>query len=446
MKKTPLEAWIKNKIQSGQGSADFSACLESRKLERIKSVLREVKEASPFYRDRLKGIDPEALGSLSDFGILPFTSAEDLQNRGSEMVCVSQNRISRIVTLPTSGTTGNPKRVFFTEEDQELTIDFFRHGMGTFTDPKDKVLILMPGERPGSVGDLLSLALKRLGARGYIHGPAVSLKGAWETLYEVNPEIIVGFPRQIGALVKYGIYMGYSPRKLKTVLLSADYVPNSLVSIISEHWKCPVHEHYGMTEMGLGGGVTCSALDGYHMREADMHIEVINPATGNPAEEGDTGEVVFTTLTRKGMPFIRYRTGDIAGKVPGPCPCGSVLPRLGKVRGRTDRNFILRNGTVLAASDADEVILSREDILDYSGFLKTEAGKEIIELQVKQLPGRHQNIKTFIEKHLEKSADFSANTNKEETQVRIIVETTQDKVFPGPVKGLFSDLRELRHE
>ena len=89
-----------------------------------------------------------------------------------------------------------------------------------------------------------------------------------------------------------------------------------------------------MTEMGLGGGVECQARRGYHLREADLYFEIVHPQTGEPVTEGETGEIVFTTLTRQGMPLIRYRTGDLSRFIPGQCPCGTTLRTLEKVTRR----------------------------------------------------------------------------------------------------------------
>ncbi len=114
--------------------------------------------------------------------------------------------------------------------------------------------------------------------------------------------------------------------------------------LLEETFGCCVYEHYGMTEMGLGCAVSCGYGRGYHVREADLYIELINPITGQVVEgEGrkpgysNYGEIVFTTLTRKGMPFIRYRTGDFSRWILEPCPCGSVLKRLDKVAPREEK-------------------------------------------------------------------------------------------------------------
>jgi phenylacetate-coenzyme A ligase PaaK-like adenylate-forming protein len=98
-----------------------------------------------------------------------------------------------------------------------------------------------------------------------------------------------------------------------------------------------VYEHYGMTEMGLGGAMACEKRDGYHPREADLLFEIIDPCTGEVLPEGEYGEIVFTTLTRQAMPFIRYRTGDFSRWLPGLCGCGSILKRLDKVGDREER-------------------------------------------------------------------------------------------------------------
>ena len=92
-----------------------------------------------------------------------------------------------------------------------------------------------------------------------------------------------------------------------------------------------------MTEMGLGCAVSCGELIGCHIRESDLYLEIIDPKTGQVLPDGEEGEVVFTTLTRKGMPFIRYRTGDWSSFINEPCQCGSILKRISRVGDRQAR-------------------------------------------------------------------------------------------------------------
>jgi phenylacetate-coenzyme A ligase PaaK-like adenylate-forming protein len=147
--------------------------------------------------------------------------------------------------------------------------------------------------------------------------------------------------------------------------LSTDYVPRAISKTLEEVWGCRVFNHYGMTEMGLGGGVECEALDGYHLREADLYFEVVNHETGEACSDGALGEVVFTTLTRRGMPLIRYKTGDIARIIPQPCPCGSALQRMERVLGRWDGAIRLGPAHTLTLSNMDEALFRLPGLLDY---------------------------------------------------------------------------------
>jgi hypothetical protein len=128
------------------------------------------------------------------------------------------------------------------------------------------------------------------------------------------------------------------------------------------------HNHYGMTEMGLGGGVECQARRGYHLREADLLFEIVDPASGAPLPEGEAGEVVVSTLTREGMPLIRYRTGDAGRFLPGACPCGTALRTLERVTHRLDGRLALGRAT-LTMADLDEAIFPLAGVIGFSAAL-----------------------------------------------------------------------------
>ena len=357
-----MDDWIKRKIGLADAEKLTREALESYQLKKLVETLQWVQRNSSFYKKLFNGIDPDSFTSLKDIERIPFVTEQDLREKAKEMLCVRDAEISRIVTLETSGTTASPKRVYYTEEDQELTVDFFHHGMRNLTDESDTVLILMPCARPGSVGDLLDAGLRRMGAKTIPYG---FLKPDYEDIPELLQRMdreavtsIVGTPTQVRKLAAactpeagisfpenylasdfaaFGKVCGRIAQNMRSVLLSAEYVPEETCRQISNVWKCQVFEHYGMTEMGLGGAVSCFILKGYHPREADLYFEIINPQTGEVVPDGVTGEVVFTTLTRKGMPFIRYRTGDTSRWLIEPCGCGSVLKRLDKVGDRKQR-------------------------------------------------------------------------------------------------------------
>lgn len=377
--KTPLESWISKKINSGSEVLTQKQ-LAAYQLAKLNGTLEYVQKNSRFYQRHLREADCR-LASLTDLERLPLTTADDLRDSGQEMICVKPGEIQRIVTLQTSGTTGLPKRVFFTEEDQELTIDFFHHGMLTMVKPGDRVLVLLPGKAPGSVGELLQRGLARAGAEGLVHGPVADPQTALAQMIRDRVNVVVGIPTQVLALVRLSKSRRLNPfPPLHSVLLTTDHVPNSIVRELVKVWDCQVFNHYGMTEMGLGGGVDCQSFDGYHLREVDLFFEIIDPLTGCPVPEGQMGEVVFTTLTRTGMPLIRYRTGDYSRFIPQVCSCGTILRRLARIRSR-DR-VLLGPDQVLSIADLDEALFALDEVLDFRAVLATEQGKPVLSLEV----------------------------------------------------------------
>jgi acyl-CoA synthetase (AMP-forming)/AMP-acid ligase II len=169
----------------------------------------------------------------------------------------------------------------------------------------------MPGGLPGSVGDLLVEGLARMGAIGIVHGPVQDSEDAIDEILAHRVECLVGIPVQVLSLVRHPKRARIPRGFIRSVLLSTDYVPASIVADIEQTWGCRVYQHYGMTEMGYGGGVECDAHDGYHLREADLFVEIADPATGRPLPDGICGEVVVTTFTRRAMPLVRFQAALI---------------------------------------------------------------------------------------------------------------------------------------
>ena len=363
IKTTSLEPWIKRKITGNCTGILTRKQIEDYQLAKLQETLDWVTSKSRFYTRLYSGLECK-ISSFQDMFKLPFTTSEDLKDNPLDFLCVSQNDVNRIVTLQSSGTTGKPKRLFFTEADQELTIDFFHHGILTLVTPQDRVLIMLPGEIPGSVGDLLRLGLERTGATGIVHGLVNNPETVLEQIKRENINVLVGIPTQVLGLARFKDSKGISPfLRLKNVLLSTDYVPLAVVQELESAWGCKVFNHYGMTEMGLGVGLECEGFCGYHLREADLYIEIIDPSSGLPVMDGQLGEVVFTTLTRSAMPLIRYRTGDRSRFIPGLCTCQTVLKRLELIKSR-DRVY-LTEVDYLTMADFDEVLFAQDNVLDF---------------------------------------------------------------------------------
>ncbi len=397
---TPLETWITQKIGRDRDHPLTCESLARYQVDKINATLGHACRNSPFYKRLFGRGSAPMITHLEELSQLPFTLAEDIRADSYRFLCVSQDRIARVVTLRTSGTTNHPKRCFFTNADLELTIDFFHHGMSTLVQPGQKVLILMPGESPGSVGDLLVRGLARMNVRGIPHGLVRNYAAAADVVLNQKIDCLVGLPSQVMALARGvpGSHIG--SQRIKSVLLSADSVPKIVVSEIERIWGCKVFQHYGMTESGLGGGVECQALDGYHLREADLYYEIVNPDNGHPAPIGDVGEVVFTTLTRQGMPLIRYRTGDLASFIKRPCPCGSMLRRMRPVMGRIGDRIRLKNAKMLGLPELDEAILALRAVQDYAAVITERQRQDHLRLKICAHTPKKVNMRSQIHQAL----------------------------------------------
>ena len=226
MKKTSLENWISKKIFGLPGQQLTPEGIRRYQLQKLKIVIDYVSRRSPFYRKHLRGISSQDLRHIDDISVLPMTSAKDLQHNGPQFLCVSQSEVERIVTLQSLHKDEPPRRIYFSADDLELTIDFFHHGMNTLVHPGQRVLILMPGDRTGSVGDLLAKALARAGVEAFVHG---IVKDPVRTICDiVDKEIdcLIGIPTQVLSLARHEKADEIPDGRISSVLLSADYVPS----------------------------------------------------------------------------------------------------------------------------------------------------------------------------------------------------------------------------
>ena len=341
--------------------------LENAQLQLLKKTLSHAVTNNSFYRESLSAL-PSADGfsvlkSLQDIKHLPFTGPDDIKDNSHKLLCVSQSRVARVVTMQTSGSTGEPKRLSFTQKDLSATTEFFREGMYNLVDDDDSVLVLLPFEQPASVGELLIKALEAAG---------ISAKGLWppkidhalnDILDENGTTCIVGLPQHL--LAVSSIVAG---RQIRSMLLCSDYAPQPLRQQIERNCGCETFLHYGSTESGLGGAVECSIHDGCHIRESDLLVEIIDPVSNTPLSDGETGEVVLTTLGKEAMVLLRYRTGDLASLDRTPCRCGGITARLKSIRGRS-KGCSLPAG-MLHSQDVDDQIFTIPGILDYRATLE----------------------------------------------------------------------------
>lgn len=320
---------------------------------------------SRFYGSLLAHVHPESITQIKEFEQLPFTFPHQIRKNPKSFLAVSQDDIHRIVTLYTSGTTAAPKRIFFTANDLELTVEFFTTVLSRLMAAGETGLILLPGHTPASAGDLIRTAMEIIHATGIVHGVITDFQPVLDLMAWSGPSIIIGLPVQVLALSELIKKKRLSPCSVRHVILTSDYSAPALRNRIESLLNCRVLDHYGMTETGFGGGIDCFHGQGYHVRETDLYIEIIDPDTGKPVPTGGWGEVVITTLSRQGMPLIRYRTGDVSRILAAPCPCGSPFRRMDHVRGRRENDLLLQSGTHIGLADLDDLFFRFPRVVDY---------------------------------------------------------------------------------
>ena len=279
---------------------------DAERLRLLNAQLTYAAERSPYYRETLGQFGP--LTDLSALSTLPFLTPEILRAQGNRLVCVPASAIARIVSLQTSGSTGDAKRLSFTRGDLERTVAFFTEGMGWLAAPGDNVAVLLPCEAPDGLGDLLCRALARAGMIPLPVGIRPDLAALGRELLAAGVGALVGFPWQLRLLAL--LCPDLRPR---TAILAADYIPATLQDLLRRCWHCAPIAHFGMTETGYGCAEEHPCEPGHmYLRKDEFVAEIVDVKSGAPAPAGTPGELVLTTLRREAEPLIRYRTGDLA--------------------------------------------------------------------------------------------------------------------------------------
>ena len=350
---SPVTKWTAR--QTGLLSDLNVFTLKKWQQEKLEKQIEYVRKNSRFYSKNLPNSN-----ILTD---LPFTFPSDIANNPLSFLAIPQNEVARITTLANSGTTRLRKRIFFSKNDIERTIDFFSVGMSSMVSRGDHVQILISNRTENSLGSLLKQSIERIGVSAEIQGVIKNVNAAIETSRKAD--CLVGMPAEI-------FYMSRIEQNLrpKSVLLTADYVPKSVIESIKETWKCDVYTHYGHTEFGYGCAVDCNQHCGHHLRDVDLIFEIVSPDTGKPVNNGEKGEIVITTLSNEAMPLIRYKTGNISSIIDKPCKCGSLLPRLGRIEGRYESIINVGKSNTICIHRLDEIIFSNPLIRAFNALLK----------------------------------------------------------------------------
>ena len=353
--------------------------LENMQLELLNVLVDRARGLSPFHRKRLPA---SPLSSLDELAMLPFMVSDDLRAHG-ELLLVPAERVARMVSLPTSGTSGEPKRIAFTEEDVRQTGDFFSSGLHCICRVGEVTAVLFPSVTPGSMGSLICRSAEATGASVATVDMGGTIGEIAYALARSGATSAVGSGHLLLALARYAeVHPG--TLGLERVLVSSDNASRSMVDAIGRGLGCEVFEHYGMTETGFGCAVDCHAHSGMHIRELDLLVEIVDPETGTVLPAGEEGEVVVTTMRREALPVIRYRTGDISRIVPGECPCGGSLRRLDRVHGHA---LARSDGDWRIEAALDEAVFALPGAFDYEARLVGSEGHRMVTVTVDSFGG-----------------------------------------------------------
>jgi phenylacetate-CoA ligase len=359
--------------------------LEALQGDRLVRLTAWVYERVPFYKQRLDeaGIGPGGVAGLKDLTRLPFTCKTDLRDHYPfGLFAVPLPEVVRLHA--SSGTTGKPTVVGYSREDLRIWTEvcvrslvlsgaepgqifqnaygygLFTGGLGMHYGAEALGLTVVPVSGGNTARQIL--LMKDLGTQVVACTPSYAL-----TLADSLPE------------------HGLAPDslRLKTLILGAEPWTEAMRQEIESRLHVDAVNIYGLSEvMGPGVANECvAAKDGSHICEDHFLVEVIDPQTGAALPDGETGELVFTTLTKQALPLLRYRTGDLASVTRAPCRCGRTLARMSRIVGRTDDMLIIR-GVNVFPSQVEAALVGLEHLAPHHQLIVTRT-KNLDELEVR---------------------------------------------------------------
>ena len=328
-------------------------------LERFQALLAWVQDRVPFYRERLKGRRARA---LDDVASLPFTHKTDLREHYPfGLFAVAPTDLIRIHA--SSGTKGKPTVVGYTREDLAVWREVMARAM------------VAAGAR---TGDMLHVAFGYglfTGGLGF-HDGAERIGMAVVPVSSGNTArqhlLLQDFrPAGLAATPSFALYIAESLREqgghperlgLRYGMFGAEPWSEALRAAIERAWGCPAFDIYGLSEiMGPGVSGECEARQGLHIADDHFLPEIVDPQSGAPVPLGTQGELVISTLTKRALPLVRYRTGDITALSAEAGPCGRTTVRMARVKGRTDDMLIIK-GVNVYPSEVESALLAIGDL------------------------------------------------------------------------------------
>lgn len=306
-------------------------------LEQVRKIVRHAMN-SPFYAKKFKdaGVEPDDIKTMEDFRKLPFTRKPELrQAYPLDIQAVPDEEIVRIHS--SSGTTGLPIIIPYTKQDvEDWAIMFERcYKMAGITNT-DRIHIT-PGYGLWTAGIGFQAGCERLGAMAIPMGPGNTEKQL-KMMVDLKSTVLCSTSSYALLLAEEIAERGIKDKIfLKKGIIGSERWGDKMRQRIHDELGIELYDIYGLTEIyGPGISISCKEHNGLHYYNDYVYFEIINPETGENVPDGESGELVITTLRKQGAPLIRYRTHDITRLLTGECPCGCKYPRHDVIVGRSD--------------------------------------------------------------------------------------------------------------
>ncbi|MBL8025489.1 MAG: phenylacetate--CoA ligase [Fibrobacteres bacterium] len=379
--------------------------------ERLVKLVKYVYDKSPVYKSKLDkhGVTPSDIKTIDDIQKLPFTVKEDMRDYYPFGLFSRDIKEIREIHV-SSGTTGNPTVVGYTQADLDLWGEVVARSIAcTGGVPGDMIQIAYGyGLFTGGLG--LHYGSLKLGLTVLPMSSGQTARQL-KLMTDFKPRILACTPSYCLYMLDEARDMGLDPRKSswEIGIFGAEPWSDNMRGEIEKSWNMLATDIYGLSEItGPGVSQECHHKSGMHVWHDVFYPEVIDSDTGKPVPDGEFGELVFTTLTKEGIPLLRYRTRDIVKLDYTTCACGRTAPRMSKVKGRTDDMIIIR-GINVFPSQIEHVLLQVEGVQPHYQLVVERVGgldtlEVIVEVEDKIFSDEIkvlENLKTTIKRKIE---------------------------------------------
>ena len=384
-------------------------------LKLLKQQVKHCYDNSGFYHKKFDsvGLKPEDLHSLDDLAKIPFTAKSDLRdNYPYGMVAVKSDDICEIHA--SSGTTGNPIVGCYTKGDMDMWSELMARAIYTTGGRKQDVIHIAYGYGLFTGGLGFHYGAQKLGTK-IIPASGGMTQRQIKLMKDLGATILACTPSFAVYLAETMVQENIDPRKelkLKSGMFGAEPWSDKIRERIEQDLDIEAFDVYGLTELcGPGVSIECPEHNGLHIAEDHFIVETIDPDTGEVRSPGEEGELVFTTLTKTGLPMLRYRTRDISKVQLEKCACGRTHARMMRVHGRSDDMLIIR-GVNVFPSQIEYAVMCFSELAAYY-------------LIVVDRPGALDTfvVKVELSDKASKDAQLDKNLLKKEISKRIQITT-----------------------